>query len=120
MANTVRGTIHFIGETQSVGQKGFRKRLVVLEQSEGRFTNYVPVEFLQDDVDAVDDFGLGDEIDIKFYLSGRKWQKDPSAPVQYFIACQANSWQVISSSGVKDDMSVNDDHEYQPAEDTPF
>ena len=120
MPNTTRGTICAINETQSIGSKGFRKRLVVLEQNEGRWSNFVPVEFLQDDCDAVDDFCIGDEIDITFALQGRKWQKSADAPVQYFLACQAISWRTISSSGVKDDVSVDDTDEYQPAEDMPF
>ena len=43
---TVRGVVHLIEETKSFGQKGFRKRLVVLEQSKGTFTNFSPVEFV--------------------------------------------------------------------------
>jgi hypothetical protein len=38
---TVRGLVHLIEETKSFGQKGFRKRLVVLEQAKGTFTNFV-------------------------------------------------------------------------------
>ena len=41
---TVRGVVHVIEDTKTYGQSGFRKRLVVLEQDNGRFTNYVPVE----------------------------------------------------------------------------
>ena len=39
---TIRGVVHFIEETKTYGQKGFRKRLVVLEQDNGRFVNYIP------------------------------------------------------------------------------
>ena len=74
---TVKGTIHLIEETKTYGQKGFRKRLVVLEQNKGSgFTNYIPVEFLKDACDPVDDLHLGDEIEVSYRLSGRKWQPD--------------------------------------------
>ena len=64
---TVKGTIHLIEETKTYGQKGFRKRLVVLEQVKGGgFTNYVPVEFLKDACDSVDELHLGDEIEDMF------------------------------------------------------
>jgi len=36
----VRGIVHLIEETKTYGQKGFRKRLVVLEQDNGRFANF--------------------------------------------------------------------------------
>ena len=40
---TVMGQVHLIEATKSFGQKGFRKRTVVLEQVTGRFTNYLPL-----------------------------------------------------------------------------
>ena len=43
----VRGTIHVIEETKTYGQKGFRKRLVVLEQDSERFTNYIPLSLFR-------------------------------------------------------------------------
>ena len=42
----VSGVIHLIEETKTYGNKGFRKRLVVLEQDKGSFTNYIPVDFI--------------------------------------------------------------------------
>ena len=47
--------MHLIEQTKTFGQKGFRKRLVVLEQDNGRFTDYIPVDFIQDSCDTVDD-----------------------------------------------------------------
>ena len=49
----VRGIVHVIEETKTYGQKGFRKRLVVLEQENDRFANYIPLEFIQDGCDTV-------------------------------------------------------------------
>ena len=51
---TVQGVVHLVEETKTYGQKGFRKRLVVLEQENGRFTNFIPVEFVQDNCDSAD------------------------------------------------------------------
>ena len=82
---TVKGTIHLIEETKTYGQKGFRKRLVVLEQTKGGgFTNYIPVEFLKDACDSVDELHLGDEIEVSYRLSGRRWQRDESSEPKYF------------------------------------
>ena len=121
MANSVRGIIHFIGDTQEIGQKGFRKRIVALEQENGQFTNYVPIEFTKDNCDAVDDMNVGDEIDIQFFISGRKWQKTPNDPVQYFVALQASRWTVLSSAGAPANVDVEDtpEFDYLP-DDNPF
>ena len=96
---SVKGTIHLIEETKTYGQKGFRKRLVVLEQNKGSgFTNYIPVEFLKDACDSVDDLHLGDEIEVSYRLSGRKWQRDESSDPKYFLSAEAMSFRVITGS----------------------
>ena len=93
----VRGIVHFIDETKTYGQKGFRKRLVVLEQENDRFTNYVPVEFVRDACDSVDELSVGDDVEISYQLSGRKWQKDPSAEVKYFLNAEATGFKKLES-----------------------
>ena len=106
----VKGTIHLIEETKTFGQKGFRKRLVVLEQNKGSgFTNYIPVEFLKDACDSVDDLHLGDEIEVSYRLSGRKWQRDESSDPKYFLSAEAMSFRIITgnssdSSGATPDI----------------
>jgi len=47
----VQGQVHVIEESKTFGQKGFRKRLVVLEQDKGRYTNYLPIDFTHDGCD---------------------------------------------------------------------
>lgn len=97
----VRGVVHLVEETKTYGQKGFRKRLVVLEQDKGSFTNYVPIEFTRDACDTVDGLKKGDEIEVVYRLSGRRWQRDPDSEVKYFVNVEALTYQVVgdSSSG---------------------
>ena len=97
----VRGTVHLVEETKTYGQKGFRKRLVVLEQDNGRFTNFIPVEFIRDACDTVDDLNVGDDVEIAYQLSGRKWQRDPDSEVKYFLSAEAISFKVLSAAGQK-------------------
>jgi hypothetical protein len=104
---TVRGVVHMIEETKTFGQKGFRKRLVVLEQSKGTFTNYVPVEFVKDGCDAVDELGVGDEIEVTYRLSGRRWQRDEASEVKYFLSAEGLSFRRLSGSG-RDDVGPSD------------
>ena len=96
---TVRGVVHLIEPTKTFGQKGFRKRLVVLEQSKGTFTNYVPVEFVKDGCDAVDDLGVGDEIEVTYRLSGRRWQRDEASEVKFFLSAEGLSFRRLAESG---------------------
>jgi hypothetical protein len=91
----VRGMVHLIEGTKTFGQKGFRKRLVVLEQDKGRFTNYVPLEFIQESCDAVDELKVGDEVEVTFRLNGRKWQRDSGSEVKYFLNAEALGFQIV-------------------------
>ncbi len=95
---TVTGIVHVIEETKSYGQKGFRKRLVVLEQAKERFSNYIPVEFIQDACDSVDQMKLGDNVEITYRLSGRKWQRDAQSEVKYFLSAEAMSFNVLGGA----------------------
>ncbi len=106
MSNTkIRGTVHVKEDTKSFGQKGFRKRLVVLEQQNGRFSNFIPLEFTNDACEAVDQLALGDEIDVTYRLTGRKWQKDPTSEVKYFLSAEAMGFTKVGAGK----SSPNDD-----------
>ena len=94
----VQGTVHVVENTKTYGQNGFRKRLVVLEQETGRFTNYVPLEFVQDSCDTVDGLNVGDSIEVRYRLNGRKWQKDPNSEVKFFLNAEALSFKVLGSN----------------------
>lgn len=119
----VRGVVHLIEETKTYGQKGFRKRLVVLEQDDGRFTNYIPLEFIQDACESVDEMNLGDEVEISYRLSGRKWQKDSNSEVKYFLNAEATSFRVISEKSQQTDADTINEKLAEAAadeEDAPF
>lgn len=116
----VRGIIHFIDQTRTYGNNGFRKRLVVLEQDKQKFTNYVPVEFTNDNCDLVDDLNVGDDVEIDYRLNGRKWQKDAKSEVKYFLNAEGMRFQVVgggseatstvvSANAALDEASQDDD-----------
>lgn len=116
MSNNVRGVVHLIEETKTFGAKGFRKRLVVLEQDKGSFVNYVPIEVTKDLCDEMDAVSVGDELSVAFRLNGRKWQKDADSEVKYFLAAEALSFEVVGKSATSSDLA---ERNYQDA-DAPF
>ena len=121
MSNTtIRGIVHLIEETKSFGQKGFRKRTVVLEQANGRFTNYIPLDFTNDACDSVDALKEGDDVTITYRLSGRKWQRDPMSEVKFFLTAEALGFRKTADS---DDVSAANDAFAESSsefDDTPF
>jgi hypothetical protein len=104
----VRGIVHLIEETKTFGQKGFRKRLVVLEQDNGRFVNYVPLDFTGDGCDSVNQLKVGDDVEVNYRLSGRKWQRDPSSEVKYFLNAEATGFRVVGGNQNASTRDAND------------
>ena len=118
---TVQGVVHLVEETKTYGQKGFRKRLVVLEQSNGRFPNYIPVEFIQDGCDVADGIKTGSTIEVNYRLSGRKWQRDSNSEVKYFLSAEAMSFKTLESNGSSDSAPpVNEEPPIYEDGDIPF
>lgn len=119
----VRGVVHLIEETKTYGQKGFRKRLVVLEQERGSFTNYLPLEFTRDACDSVDQLQVGDEVEVDFSLSGRRWQRDANSEVKYFMSAEASGFQLLSGGDGPQKIvseSPNDRFSEAVEDDAPF
>lgn len=115
---TVRGKVHVIEDTKTFGKSGFRKRLVVLEQDKGKFTNYVPLEFVHEGCDSVDDMNVGDEVDVTYRLSGRKWQRDANSEVKYFLNAEALDYKVVKGAeGAKQPAAADDEYFDNMAED---
>ena len=94
-APKVRGIVHLVEDSKTYGERGFRKRLVVLEQPDGRFTNYVPVEFVQADCELADGLSAGDEVEVSYRLRGRKWQRDEESETKYFLSAEAYKVSVV-------------------------
>lgn len=108
----VRGIVHVIEPTKVVGQRGFRKRLVVLQQDLGRFTNFIPVEFVNDQCDRADELQVGDEAEITYRLTGRKWQRDPQSEVKYFVSVEAIDFRVVRAATTQTGSKSNAEAEF--------
>ena len=82
--SNVCGTIAFIDETREYGDNGYRKRLMVLVQNQGKYDNYIPVEFIQDMCDKCDELRMGSEVTVEYKIKGRKWTT-PEGNDRYFV-----------------------------------
>ena len=117
------GQVHLIEPTKSFGQKGFRKRTVVLEQATGRFTNYLPLEFIADSCDMVDNLSVGDTIKVTYRLTGRKWQRDEQSEVKFFLSAEATEYELIKAGqgGGGSNAAANDEPDFGPDDESaPF
>lgn len=77
----VQGQIIVIGETETIGSKGFKKRLVVVKTDE-QYPQTIPVEFTQDKTNLLDNYSIGDIVKIGINLRGSEWKGKYYANIQ--------------------------------------
>ncbi|HSI70635.1 MAG TPA: DUF3127 domain-containing protein [Gillisia sp.] len=86
----VQGKIKMIGETQTFGSNGFRKREVVVTTEE-QYPQHIMVEFVQDKTDLLNNFQVGQPVKIGVNLRGREWV-NPQGETKYFNSIQG--WRI--------------------------
>lgn len=86
----VEGKIKMIGETQTFGSNGFRKREVVVTTEE-QYPQHIMVEFVQDKTDLLNNFQVGQPVKIGVNLRGREWV-NPQGETKYFNSVQG--WRI--------------------------
>jgi len=77
----IQGKIKVIGATETIGAKGFLKRLLVIETSE-TYPQQLPIEFTQDKTSLLDNFNVGDDANVSINLRGSEWQGKYYANIQ--------------------------------------
>jgi hypothetical protein len=69
----VEGRITHIGQTETIGEKGFTKRLLVID-TEAKFNSLLPIEFHKENISLLDPLTIGDSVKVEINLGGREWQ----------------------------------------------
>lgn len=111
----LQGKIKVIGETQSIGSNGFRKRELVLTTEE-QYPQHIMVEFVQDKTDLLNNFQVGQSIKVGINLRGREWI-NPQGEAKYFNAIQG--WRIENLQQAQPNVSgaVSPADTFEPATD---
>ena len=86
----ITGKIKLIGETQTFGASGFRKRELVVTTDE-QYPQMLMVEFVQDKTDALNSYAVGEDVKVSINLRGREWI-NPEGVAKYFNSIQG--WRI--------------------------
>jgi len=86
----IQGKVKMVGETQTFGSNGFRKREVVVTTEE-QYPQHIMVEFVQDKTDLLNNFSVGQGVKISINIRGREWT-NPEGEVKYFNSIQG--WRI--------------------------
>lgn len=86
----VQGKIKLIGETQTFGSNGFRKRELVITTEE-QYPQPIMIEFVQDKTDLLNNYQVGQTVKVSINLRGREWL-NPQGETKYFNSIQG--WRI--------------------------
>ncbi|GGK23138.1 hypothetical protein GCM10007962_16700 [Yeosuana aromativorans] len=98
----VQGRIKMIGETQTFGNNGFRKREIVVTTEE-QYPQHIMVEFVQDKTDLLNNYKEGQQVKISINLRGREWV-NPQGETKYFNSIQG--WRIEALQTEAGDSSL--------------
>ena len=98
----VQGKIKMIGETQTFGSNGFRKREIVVTTEE-QYPQHIMVEFVQDKTDLLNNYAVGQNVKISINLRGREWV-NPQGETKYFNSIQGWRIENVAHENTATDM----------------
>jgi len=91
----VIGKVKLMGETQTFGSNGFRKRELVVTTDE-QYPQMIMIEFVQDNCDLLNSFTVGQDVTVCVNLRGREWI-NPQGEAKYFNSIQG--WRIEAATG---------------------
>ena len=97
----VIGKVKLIGDVQTFGGNGFRKRELVVTTDE-QYPQMIMIEFVQDKTDLLNSYKVGQDVKVSINLRGREWI-NPQGEAKYFNSVQGwrieNLSQAVPSKG---------------------
>lgn len=85
----VTGRIIVLNDTEEVGTKGFKKRLLVVQTNE-QYPQTIPIEFVQEKTELLNTFQIGQEVEVSINLRGSEYNG------RYYA--QLHGWSIKSQS----------------------
>ena len=100
----VKGKIKVINATQVISEKFSKRDFVVT--TEDTYPQDILIQFTQDKVSLLDNFKVGDVIDVSINLRGREWI-NPQGESKYFNTIEG--WKIDKQATPTPVESKNDD-----------
>ncbi len=110
----ITGKIKLIGETQTFGASGFRKRELVVTTDE-QYPQMLMIEFVQDKTDALNSYNVGEDVKVSINLRGREWI-NPEGVAKYFNSIQGWRIEKLQAAGGQGVPPVEAIDAFEPAD----
>ena len=90
------GEIRAIMDTQQVTDS-FRKREFALEIDDGRYSQTVKFQLVQDKTELLDDYEVGQQVKVHFNLRGREYTRKSDGATDYWTNLEC--WRLEKAEG---------------------
>jgi hypothetical protein len=70
----LQGTIINVGQREEYGANGFFKRQLLIKTHLEKYPQILPIDFLKENSDLLNDLAIGDEVKVNINLRGSKSQ----------------------------------------------
>ena len=117
---TLKGELKVIGDVQQISDS-FKKREFVVLDASGQYPQTIMFQAVQDRTDLLNNFNVGDNVEVTFFLRGREWTNPKDGQVKYFNSLDA--WKIEPLGDATDKPASADSAETFVAEgddDLPF
>lgn len=108
---SITGIVEWMGDEQTLGAKGFRKReLVIVDDPRKDYPDYTLLTFQKDKCDLLHGVRKGDEVTVGFFTEARWWEpKDHSKPGRWFGSLRGVSLKVSGAEAQGMDLPYRQD-----------
>lgn len=107
----VIGKVKLIGEVQTFGSNGFRKREMVVTTDE-QYPQMIMIEFVQDKTDLLNNYKVGQDVKVSINLRGREWI-NPQGEAKYFNSVQG--WRIENLGQSNQGQNIPPVDQFEPA-----
>tara|TARA_B110000503_G_scaffold131589_1_gene206467 strand:- start:326 stop:724 length:399 start_codon:yes stop_codon:yes gene_type:complete len=107
----VIGKVKLIGDVQTFGTGGFKKRELVVTTDE-QYPQMIMIEFVQDKCDLLNNYNVGQDVKVSINLRGREWI-NPEGVAKYFNAIQGWRIENLTSQSAPSNLPPVD--KFEPA-----
>ena len=108
-------TVDTVGQTQTIGAKGFQKRELVITDNAEKYPQFRLIEATQDKCIDLDGIAKGDKVNVDVWAGGRQWT-NPEGVVKTFnsdrlakIEKTSHDWDVTAAGAAIDLALPTDD-----------
>ena len=111
------GIVHEVKETQQISDT-FCKREFILTDNDENYPKFILFELVKDNVDLINDIGVGAMITVSFNLEGRLWMNPKTNVERCFNSLKA--WKIEATEGAVQPQQAPPQQEQGNADDLPF